>query len=298
MYKLIEFIRRVYVVLLFVIIETVALYCYAHSSYYTQAKILASANSVMGGIQGTLFGIRHYFTLHNENAILAQRIVELETELEFYRESDAVKREDSEALSEIDSMYLSEILQYRYMTARVISNTVNHNNNLITLNRGRSHGVVPNMGVITPDGNMVGHVAACSERYSVVIPLINMSFRTGGQVLRDGERYIGSVSWSGGNPYRVNMTELSKYAEVEVDEAVFASSLFFPQNMKVCIGYVEKVTPSQNQISDDVVIRLAADFSRIDNVILIENSDFYEATELEGSVRSGKYLQDDTMSEN
>jgi cell shape-determining protein MreC len=91
---------------------------------------------------------------------------------------------------------------------------------------------------------------------------------------------------------------LSKYAEVEVDEAVFASSLFFPQNMKVCIGYVEKVTPSQNQISDDVVIRLAADFSRIDNVILIENSDFYEATELEGSVRSGKYLQDDTMSEN
>lgn len=297
MYKLIEFIRRIYIVLLFIIIEAVALYCYAHSSYYTQAKILANANSVVGGLQSSAFSVRHYFTLNKENKALAERIVRLETELAYYKEITPTDTEDSAAMQEVDLTLLSEMSQFRYMMARVIANTINRQDNLITINRGRMHGVVPNMGVITPEGYMVGHVAACSERYSVVIPLLNVTFKTGGKIFCDDETYIGSVSWDGGNPHRLNMVELSKYAQADIDKEVFASSLYFPSRLNVCIGYIESVTPNINQVSNDVVIRLATDFSRLDNVILIENRDFYETTELESSVRSGKYLQDDIFGE-
>ena len=60
MYKLIEFLRRIHIVLLFIIIEAVALNYYAHSTYYTQAKILARANSVVGGVQKGIFSVKHH----------------------------------------------------------------------------------------------------------------------------------------------------------------------------------------------------------------------------------------------
>lgn len=292
MYKLIEFLRRIYVVLLFLIIEAVALYSYAHSTYHTQAKILARANSVVGGVQSALYGVRHYFTLSSENRVLAERVAQLESELQYYREAGAAERENQQALSQVDSMLMEGLVQYRYLTARVIANTVHHRNNFITLNRGSMHGVTPNMGVITPDGNMVGYVAACSDRYSVVVSLLNMDFSTSGKVVGDDHNYVGSISWSGASPYRIEMTELSKYADVEVGDEVIGSgaSHYFPGGLKIRIGYVDAIRENENHTSYDVVVRLAADLSRLDNVILVENFDFNEVYNLEESVSSGAYL--------
>ena len=116
MYKLIEFLRRIYVVLLFLIIESVALYSYAHSTYHTQAKILARANSVIGGVQSTLYGIRHYFTLSSENRVLAERVAQLESELQYYREAGASEQENQDAAVQIDSVLMEGLVQYRYLT--------------------------------------------------------------------------------------------------------------------------------------------------------------------------------------
>lgn len=290
MYKLLEFIRRIYIVLLFVVIEAIALYCYAHSTYYTQAKILARANGVVGGVQGVIYNVRHYFTLSSENRLLAERVARLETELEYYREQDMAKREDALAEEQITPALMENLVQYRYLTAQVIANTVNRRNNFITLNRGSMHGVQPNMGVITPDGNMVGYVATCSNRYSVVVPLLNEDFHTSGKVGGD----VGSIRWEGRNPYMVKMTELSKYADVKEGDEVTGSGVshYFPANFLVRIGYVESVKPNPNHTSYDVDVRLATEFSRLNNVILIENSDFNEIENLEQSVENGTYMRD------
>lgn len=294
MYKLIEFIRRIYVVLLFVIIEAVALYCYAQSTHYTQAKILARANGVVGGLQEAVFGVRHYFTLRGENVMLAEKVAQLESELEGYRQAVASSADET---GEIDSLFMQSLKQYRYLTARVIANTVSRRNNFITLNKGRIHGVTPNMGVITPDGNMVGYVAACSDRYSVVVSLLNEDFSTGGKVVGDEHNYVGTVAWQGGSPYVVNMTDLSKYADAEVGDEVIGSgtSHYFPSNLNVRIGYVDEIKLNLNQTSYDVVVRLATDLSRLNNVILVENFDFNEVTALEKSVVSGAYREQGVM---
>ena len=47
MYKLIEFLRRIYVAVLFVVFEAIAIGYYAHSSNYTQAKLLTRSNQVL-----------------------------------------------------------------------------------------------------------------------------------------------------------------------------------------------------------------------------------------------------------
>ncbi len=279
MYKLIEFIRRIYVVLLFIVIEAIALNYYAHSSYYTQAKILSHANRVTGGVQSAIFGVRHYFTLRHENELLSERVADLEMELAVYREQVAA--------AGIDSLqpHIDELSQYRYTTARIVSNSIARDRNYITLNRGIMHGVTENMAVISPDGVMVGYVIGCSERYSVVMPLLNIDFRTSGKIA--GDDHFGSISWGGGSPYKMEMTELSKYADIEVGDEVVSSGLshYFPEGVK--IGYVESYSLNDTQTAYGVVIRLAADVTKISNVIVIENLDYGEVSHLEDSATGG-----------
>lgn len=284
MYKLIEFIRRIYVVLLFILIEAIALNYYARSSFYTQAKILAHANSVTGALQQSIFSLRHYFTLRSENEMLAQRVAELENALTIYREQERQTQTDTLTMAAMDSTMLASLSQYRYTTARVISNTINSSHNFITLNRGRQHGVLVDMAVVTPDGAMVGYVLECSERYSIVMPMLNTEFRTSGKI--SGDEHFGSISWDGTSPHRVQMSELTKYSEFEIGDEVIASGLsqYFPEGVR--IGYVESLKENENHTSYDVEIRLAADMTRLSNVILIENTNYTEIYELENATRS------------
>ena len=279
MYKLIEFLRRIYVVLLFIAIEAIALNYYAHSSYYTQAKILSRAHSVAGGIQSTIFGVKHYFTLRSENEALAQRVAELEGRLSYYRDKEINAITDSISLEGLDPTLVESLSQYRYTTARIISNSISRSRNFITLNRGRMHGVMVDMAVISPSGVMIGYVVGCSERYSIVLPMLNIDFRTSGKIV--GDEHFGSISWSGNSSYKVEMTDLSKHADIEIGDEVVSTGLshYFPEGIK--IGYVESFSINDTQTSYNVTIRLAADMTKLNNVILIENLDYGEIKELE-----------------
>ncbi|MBQ3535310.1 MAG: rod shape-determining protein MreC [Alistipes sp.] len=287
MYRLIEFLRRIYVVLLFIAIEAIALNFYAHSSYYTQAKILSRAHSVAGGIQSSIFGVKHYFTLRSENEALSQRVAELEGLLSHYREKEATAATDSLSLDGIDSTMVESLSQYRYTTARIISNSISRSRNFITLNRGLMHGVVVDMAVISPTGVMIGYVVGCSERYSVVLPMLNMDFRTSGKIV--GDEHFGSISWSGKSPYKVEMNDLSKHADIEIGDEVVSAGLshYFPEGIK--IGYVESYSINDTQTSYNVTVRLAADMTKLNNVILIENFDYGEIQALENNPQNEEY---------
>jgi rod shape-determining protein MreC len=287
MYKLIEFLRRIYVVLLFIAIEAIALNYYAHSSYYTQAKILSRAHSVAGGIQSTIFGVKHYFTLRSENEALAQRVAELEGRLSYYRDKEINAITDSISLEGLDPTLVESLSQYRYTTARIISNSISRSRNFITLNRGRMHGVMVDMAVISPSGVMIGYVVGCSERYSIVLPMLNSDFRTSGKIV--GDEHFGSISWSGNSSYKVEMTDLSKHADIEIGDEVVSTGLshYFPEGIK--IGYVESFSINDTQTSYNVTIRLAADMTKLNNVILIENLDYGEIKELEDNPQKDEF---------
>ncbi|MBO7331869.1 MAG: rod shape-determining protein MreC [Alistipes sp.] len=287
MYKLIEFLRRIYVVLLFIAIEAIALNYYAHSSYYTQAKILSRAHSVAGGIQSTIFGVKHYFTLRSENEALAQRVAELESSLSYYRDKEINAITDSISLEGLDPTLVESLSQYRYTTARIISNSISRSRNFITLNRGRMHGVMVDMAVISPSGVMIGYVVGCSERYSIVLPMLNIDFRTSGKIV--GDEHFGSISWSGNSSYKVEMTDLSKHADIEIGDEVVSTGLshYFPEGIK--IGYVESFSINDTQTSYNVTIRLAADMTKLNNVILIENLDYGEIKELEDNPQKDEF---------
>lgn len=276
MQKLILFIKRVYVPLLFIIFEIVAVRYYAHSSSYAEARLLTTSNRIVGGVYGAISGIGDYFGLRRENRLLLDEVARLNNELTRYRENEVYQLLDSLG-SEIET-------KYTYMTARVIRNSVGRMRNFITLNKGLRDGVETDMAVLTPSGAMVGYVISCSERYAVCISILNVDFNASGKLAGDG--HSGSIYWDGKSTENVQMHELSKYAAVEVGDTVVSTgySHFFPED--VAIGYVTSVSADQTTSSYDLELRLAADMTRLNDVVLIKNVDLYELEALEAEADS------------
>lgn len=287
MYRLIEFIRRIYVVLLFVLIQAIALSVYSSSTHYTRAKLISRAMGITGGVQGIIADVDHYFGLNEQNEMLARRVAELENQMDIYRQAVDTLLSSEQVRMAITEATAQQLQHYRYITARVVANTINRPHNYITLDKGTAQGVEPNMGVITPDGNMVGYVVDCSEHYAVVMPIINVDFRGGGKLDIEGdtENRIGSISWDGRDASRVTMSDLLEYANPKAGDKVSSNSHYFPPMMKVNVGEVESISKSKNKNTYEVVLRLATDFSSLDHLILVHNERFKEVTELEGKMK-------------
>lgn len=284
MRKLLEFIRSVYVVVLFVVLEAIAISYYAHSTYYTQARLLARSNQVVGGVHGLFAGVRHYFSLGRENRELLAHVARMKERLALYEEAETAARLDG---------YMQDIgvSKYRIMTASVTSNTVNRAQNLIVLNRGRRDGVAEEMAVLSSDGAMAGYVVDCTERYAVAMSVLNTSFRASGK-LADAE-YYGSIYWDGLDQNVVILGELSKYADPKPGQEVVTTgfSQYFPAD--VLIGWVESASLNETRTAYTVRVRLAAEMSRLNEVVLVGNRDFYEIRNLQQSEQIEQHTRND-----
>ena len=137
------------------------------------------------------------------------------------------------------------------------------------------------MAILAPDGAMVGYVVACTERYSVAMSVLNTSFRTSGKIADTD--YSGSIYWDGTDPSTVTLGELSKYAEPKPGQEVVTAGLseYFPAD--VLIGWVESAELNETKTSYTVRVRLAAEMSRLNEVILVADRDRYEIRELQQS---------------
>lgn len=274
LHKLFEFIRSIYVVVLFVLLEVLAVSYYARSSPYTQARLLARSNQLAGGVHGMLAGIRRYFLLGEENRALLGYVAELKERLSRYEEAETVAGFET-ALAQIGDS------KYRVMNAAVISNSLNRLQNLIVLNRGARDGVTADMAVLSLDGAMVGYVVDCTDRYAVALSVLNTSFRASGK-LADSD-YFGSIYWDGLDPDVVTMGELSKYSDPQPGQEVVSTgfSQYFPSGVK--IGVVERAELNETRTSYTAQVRLTAPISRLTHVILVENRDLFEIRDLEES---------------
>lgn len=274
MQKLIYFIRKTGVAIVFVILEIIAIRSYAYSTPYTQARLLVWSNSVVRYVHSTFAGVSNYFTLRKENIRLTEHIAELENRIRVL-----------EAVQPKSEVPIEGVLQkYEYCSARVISSTTNRRRNFITIDKGFQDGVFADMAVMTPEGYAVGVVVDCSENFAVAKTLLNVDMRLGGVLADDGSH--GSVVWRGGDTQIINFVELSKYANVKRGDLVRAAgfSHYFPK--ETIIGNIEEVELAENGTSYNCEVRLAADMDRLFNVVLVRNTGAGEAQALEDRAKN------------
>lgn len=272
MQRLIEFIRRIYVVLLFVLVEGVALWHYAISTPYAEAKILSRTTAVGGAVSGVVTDIGHFFSLPGENRMLTERIAVLEQTLERERELYSADVLDAEQVAALNM----DNIHYRYYPSRVTSITTNRQRNFVVLDKGVDDGIKPNMGVITPDRKLVGYIIFCSRHYSVALPVLSTDFNIGGRLVEN--RSACSVRWRGGSPHHVEIFDLSTYAAPKEGMAVEVSSERLPDG--VLIGHIESFEHNATQTAYSARLRLATDLSSLDNVLIVENTHYGEIEQL------------------
>ncbi len=272
MKKLILFIKRIYVFVIFIVLEVIAIDFYADSTSYTRSRMLSATNIVAGGIYKQFARVKNYLHLRRENDMLADELVRLRNELASY---GAIPSTDTLPLSG-DSI-LGEAADYVVMQATVISNTLTRPQNIFTVDKGRRDGVEAEMAVMTPEGHIVGYIMECGARNSVGISVLNTEFRTSGRI--KGKDYLGSVLWDGRDPQYVTLSEIQRYAEIAVGDTVVTDySSRFPKDMM--IGTVEDYRMTDAGYFN-VKVRLATRFSAIHKVLLVKYYDMAERLWLE-----------------
>ena len=268
MYRLFEFIKRIYVLVIFLFLEGMALLTYATSTPYTEAKILARTSATGAAISGAISDVGHYFSLATQNRELTERVALL-----------------SAKLAEMESMeegFVADSLDghYRYHSASVVSTTTNRPKNHIILDRGSLDGIAKDMGVVTPNNELVGYVLSCTEHYSIVQSLLNVDFNTGGCLVDNGNVCV--IGWDGSSKYEVQAMDLSVYSEPHKGMAVEVRSERLPEG--VLIGHIEEFKLNNTQTAYSATISIAAKMSTLDNVLIVENTRSGELEELHKQV--------------
>jgi rod shape-determining protein MreC len=273
-YRLLLFFRRIYVFAIFVVLEALALHNYANSTVYSRARLLGLSDRMVGGVYGAVAGAERYMSLGRTNRLLEDKVVALENELATYR--------DYLSQTALDSIRAVEGFRHQHVAAaRVVHNSIGKRENFFTVDRGSYDGVERRMAVVSLDGHMVGYVEEVSARNAICVSVRNTEFRASG--LFAGSRQFGSISWQGGDPRVVRLSEVPKYAEVERgDTIVTRSSLNFPEGLMV--GTVEGFTVDEARASYDIDVKLGVDVATLKTVLLIKNLEAIERIQLEEQV--------------
>lgn len=276
MRPLLAFIIRYSHVLVFLLLEAAALALLFRFNYYQQSVYFTSASGVSGRIHAITGSIRQYFHLTEDNDELLARNLYLEQRVAQLQDFLAQVQGDEAQLLAADSLALGEGGQtYR---AGVIKNSINRRDNYITLDRGRRHGLRPEMGVVGASG-VVGIVYKVSDSYALVISLLNSKSSISCKISRSD--YFGYLQWEGGNPRYAYLRDLPRHADFSIGDTVVTSgySTVFPPG--IMVGTIDDISDSNDGLSYLLRVKLSTDFGRLGHVRVIDRPGQAEQQALE-----------------
>lgn len=250
-------------------IEGLALVLIFNSGFYHRFLNIAFSNRLVGSIQQVTGEVSSYIGLREKNRLLTESNAQLEMQyLQLKQQMDFALADTIKPLTFIQDS-TEAIPEMQFLTARVVSSTINRGHNLIVINRGAEAGVKKDMGVMSARG-VVGIVSSVSQGYSVVVPLINPSLKLSCKLKRTN--HFGYLTWDSPGSVTSRLTDLPSHVRVNVGDTIVTSgySSVFPPNL-----YVGRVDSSY-QVRDGVAlgngnipVALGADFGTLDFVYVV-----------------------------
>lgn len=274
MRNLLEFLAKYNHWFLFVALEVVcAVLLFRYNSYQGSVWV-SSANVVTGKVYEWDSAVESFFSLTRINEGLTLRNFYLERQVNqlsrLYAEATgdtaAAQRGELEALS-----------RYKLIPAKVVSNSLDKEDNLITINRGLADGIERDMGVVCGMG-IVGVIYLVSDHYSVVLPVLNTRSRISCAIR--GRGYFGYLSWTGGDPSVAYLEDIPRHAHFKRGDWVETNgySSIFPPG--VLVGKIQQVYNSRDGLSYRMKVQLATDFGNLRDVCVISDKSIAERARL------------------
>jgi len=226
-----------------------------------KSRYLASSHFVSGNLYATINAISQYFNLTEVNEVLAEENKRLRnalpaSTLSLINESDTV----------IDT--LAKLQQYVYIAAKVVNNDLKHSKNYITLNKGKEHGIKPDMAVIGPQG-VVGIVKNVSNHFCSVISVLNTNYKISAKFRKN--EYFGSLYWDGKSPYHVKLSEIPYHVDVQKGDTIETTSFSMIYPTGIPIGKVVDYEVSKEENFFDITVELMTNFHNLEYVYIVNN---------------------------
>lgn len=280
MKNLLTFVTRYYhwfILLLLEVASGVLLFQYNN---YQSSVWFTSANAVVGKVYEWDADVRSFFSLTRVNEELTLRNFYLERQVTQLRRLYGDLTQDTTVMQRQELEFLS---QYKLIPAKVVSNTVDKANNLITIDKGSLDGVEKDMGVACGSG-VVGVVYLVSSHYSVVIPVLNVTSSRISCAIR-GRGYFGYLQWYGGDPSVAYVEDIPRHARFKRGDWVETSgySAIFPPG--VLVGKVTNIYNSPDGLSYRLKVKLTTDFACLRDVCVINDKSISERLRLMEQVK-------------
>jgi rod shape-determining protein MreC len=273
------FITRHFHWLLFILLEVASVVMLFQYNSYQGSMWVSSANAITGKAYEWQANVEQFFSLVRNNEELSLRNFYLERQLDQMRRLYTDATGDTTALQRTELQILS---QYKLIPAKVIANSIDRHDNLLTIDKGRQDGVDTNMGVACGNG-LVGVVYQANDHYAVVIPVLNNNSRISCAIR--GRGYFGYLTWPGGDPSVAYVEDIPRHAKFKRGEWVETSgySSIFPHG--VSVGKIEQVYNSRDGLSYKLKVRLSTDFGCLRDVCVISDSHSAERIHLQEAAR-------------
>ncbi len=270
MRNLFLFIFRYHFFFLFLLLFVVAMILTGSRQHYQQALMWHSANQVTARFYQSVNSVTSYLALREETTKLHEHNNRLLKKLK----DNFIIREDT--VFEVSDSLTQR--RFTYIEAGVINRSVTRRNNYLTLDKGKKHGVQPNMGVITPHG-VAGVIKAVSDNFSLVISILHSELLI--SVKLEKNDHMGSLQWEG-EDYRVaHMYYIPPHVEFTPGDKVVTSGLsaIFPAHIP--IGRVKDWEIRRGETFYTAVVDLELDFNKLTHVHIVKNLLQEEQEELE-----------------
>ena len=279
MRNLLEFLSKYYHWLLFAVLEVTSFVLLFQFNSYQGSVWFTSANAVVGKLYELESSVESFFSLTKVNKDLTLRNFYLERQVnqlsrlyyDLTKDTTIAERNELEFLS-----------RYKLIPANVVSNSVDRNDNLMTIDRGSKDGVEKDMGVACCNG-VVGVVYLVSDHYSVVMPVLNYHSRISGAIRRRG--YFGYLKWQDGDSNIAYVEDVPRHAKFKRGDWVETSgySSIFPPG--VLVGKIIEVYNSRDGLSYRLKVQLTTDFGNVRDVCVISDKGIAERTRLMEAAR-------------
>lgn len=250
----------------FILLEVICFVLLFRFNNFQGSVYFSSANAVAGKVYEYNSSVTTFFNMSQSNKKLSERNLILEQQVRALTQYIATHHGDSLAMEQCQKQALAG---FKLIPAKVIQSTINREDNLITIDKGKADGIHEDMGVACGTG-VVGVVYMASDHYSIVLPVINVNSNISVMIRKRG--YFGFLHWKGSPSDIAYVDDVPRHARFALGDYVVTngySSIFPPGIM---VGKILHVFNSSDGLSYRVQLRLSTDFGKLRHVCVIDNS--------------------------
>jgi len=174
-------------------------------------------------------------------------------------------------------------VQYTYLAARVIKNSITLRNNIITINKGSNDGIENGMAVISAGKGVVGIIRDVSPHLATIESLLNKDTKI--SVSLKSTNALGSLVWGDRNSdfRKASIKDIANHVKVKLRDTIVTSGFgSFPPGILVGTVSNRGISTGDNFLT--IEINLFNDFSTLQYVYVIKDRLAQEQKALESNL--------------